>query len=143
MSITSPSARDVMRRASVWLLALLGTWAGATGLIMILDARILGSERAWQPARLNGHVSLGVYGAIYIAIAILVLSAAISIRWKRSGIAGTLGATALSIFLALCLVLEAVQSGIGWLGAVNYVFDATVFVVAFRFLADESPTGRS
>lgn len=132
-----------MRRERFWLLSLLGAWAAATGLIMILDARILGSEQAWQPAQFGGHVPLALYGSVYLAIAAPVLSAAASFRWRTAGLAATLAAAFVSIFLSLCLVLEADQSGIGWVGAVNFVFDATMFVLANRFLSAAASTGRA
>lgn len=123
---------EIIHRDMRLIVMLLAVWAAATGLVMILDWRVLAAEPAWQPSLLGNSHTIIVYGALFLACApVMGFSVFLHKRW-RFGVCASFAAGFMSLFLSLTLLIEALQSKQGWLGAINYVFIAMVLGIVVR-----------
>jgi hypothetical protein len=142
MSILPSNLQDAIQRENSTIAALMAVWSAGTGIVMIFNWQTIGQTQAWQPAKFGGDGRIIiVYGVLFLVCCPpLVVFARWPSRW-RAGVMAAFVAGFTSAFLALMLVIEAIQSGQGWLGALNYVLIAGIVSVVIRSTLREHPFG--
>jgi hypothetical protein len=142
VSIVPPFTSNAVDRLLHVLTSLVTAWVLFSGVALIANDRNLSAQPAWQPAQWDHHVSLVVYGIVFLAAGFLltfdlVVAARRAMRMAGAGLAGFV-----ALFLSISLVVGAIQSGIGWMGAISNLFVVTVLTVVIRHTRREHPAGR-
>lgn len=125
-----------------WVVTLVAFWFGVTGFIMIADSSILGSEQAWAAARFNGRIPLFAYGAVFLVASLPVIAATRSQTWWKPGKRAGETAMILAVFLSVTLIAEAINSGQGPLGALNFAVMALFLGRLHQLINRRRPVGR-
>lgn len=134
MRIVPEHITEAIRRETPTIVDLIALWTFASGAVMILDRRVLSRQMAWQPAQLSGHhpLLLAAYGLLYLVACPFLLIGVHRPGWWKATEYGAWVAGSVSAFLALTLIVEALQSGVGWLGAISQILIAGILGVVIR-----------
>lgn len=132
MALLPPSIQERLHRDLHLIVGLLAAWGAATGIVMLADWRTIAAEPAWGPSLFGSPQIIMVYGAIFLGCSpFMLLFVRSQERW-RAGVSASLVAGFLSLFLSFTLIIEAVRSKQGWLGAINYLTIAMVLGLVIR-----------